>query len=136
VVRAHCRQLVALGDEAARDSPDLDLASLHFYPEKHGAARGDEARFGCAAIVEAARRATRPLIVGEFGLRNDRLPLAARQATYRDWFACAADEGVAAMGPWLLGYGARPPEWDEQLTFYAGGDYDALLRDAVTIFSS
>ena len=33
-----CAQLVALGDEDARDSPDVDLASLHFYPEKHGAA--------------------------------------------------------------------------------------------------
>jgi mannan endo-1,4-beta-mannosidase len=134
-VRGHCRQLVALGDEAARDSPDLDLASVHFYPEKHGATRGDEERFGCAAILQAARRATRPLLVGEFGLRNDGLPLAARQQAYAAWFACAADEGVVGMGPWLLGYGARPPEWDEQYTFRRGGDYDATLRDAVALFS-
>lgn len=134
-VRAHCRQLVALGDEAARDSSDLDIASLHVYPEKHGAARGDEERFGCAAIVEAARRVTRPLVVGEFGLRNDVLPLDARTKAYGAWLDCAADEGVAGIGPWLLGYRARPSDWDEQLTFYAGGDYDALFRDARAKFS-
>ena len=134
-VRTHCAQLVGLGDEAARDSPDLDLASLHFYPEKHGGA-GDEERFGCAAITQAARRATRPLVVGEFGLRHDGLPLAARQAAYAAWFAWAAEEpGVVGMGPWLLGYRARPPDWDEGFTFYAGGDYDATFRDAVALFS-
>jgi mannan endo-1,4-beta-mannosidase len=131
VVRSRCRQLVALGDEDARDSPDLDLASLHFYPEKRGVPPDDVVRFGCAAIEEAARRVTRPLVVGEFGLRNDRLPLGARRRAYRAWFACAADVGVAGMGPWLLGYAARPPEWDEQFTFRAGGDYDAVFRDAV-----
>jgi len=134
-VRSQCAQLVGLGDEAARDAPDLDLASLHFYPEKHGCAPGDEERFGCAAITEAARRAGRPLIVGEFGLRHDGLPLAARQHAYAAWFACAAAAGVAGMGPWLLGYAARPREWDEGFTFYAGGDYDATLRDALALFS-
>jgi endo-1,4-beta-mannosidase len=134
-VRSHCQQLVALGDESARDSPDLDLASLHVYPEKHGAERGDEARFGCAAIVTAARRVTRPLLVGEFGLRDDVLPLAARQHAYREWLACAGDEGAAGIGPWLLGYRGRPSEWDERFTFHAGGDYDALFRDARATFS-
>lgn len=134
-VRAECTQLVSLGDEGARDSPDVDLASLHFYPEKHGAPPGDEERFGCAAITEAARRVTRPLIVGEFGLRDDGLPLAVRQRTYAAWFACAADEGVAGIGPWLLGHHSRPPEWDEHFTFYRGGDYDATLRDALALFS-
>ena len=134
-VRAHCTQLIGVGDEAARDSPDVDLASLHFYPEKHGCAPGDEERFGCAAIEEAARRVTRPLIVGEFGLRHDGLPAAARQAAYRSWFSCAADAGIAGMGPWLLGYHARPRDWDEGFTFYAGGDYDATLHDAVALFS-
>jgi mannan endo-1,4-beta-mannosidase len=134
-VRAHCRQLVALGDESARDSPDLDLASLHFYPEKHGAERGDETRFGCAAIVTAARRVTRPLVVGEFGLRDDGLPLDERQRAYRDWLACAGDEGVTGIGPWLLGYRARPSDWDERFTFYADGDYDELFRDARATFS-
>jgi mannan endo-1,4-beta-mannosidase len=134
VVRGRCRQLVALGDEDARDSPDVDLASLHFYPEKHGA-HDDAERYGNAAIEAAARRVTRPLIVGEFGLRNDGLPLAARQSAYRAWLATAADSGVSGIGPWLLGYRARPPSWDEQYTFGVGGDYDALLREAVANLS-
>jgi mannan endo-1,4-beta-mannosidase len=134
-VRSHCAQLVSLGDEAARDSPDVDLASLHFYPEKHGCPPGDEERFGCAAITEAARRVTRPLVVGEFGLHHGGLPLADRQRAYAAWFDCAAEEGVVGMGPWLLGYGARPRDWDENFTFYVGGEYDATLRDACDLFS-
>jgi mannan endo-1,4-beta-mannosidase len=134
-VRADCTQLVSLGDEGARDCPDADLASLHFYPEKQGVARGDEERFGCVAIVAAARRVTRPLIVGEFGLHGEGLSLADRRRAYAAWFACAAAEGVAAIGPWLLGHRSRPPEWDERFTFYAGGDYDATLRDACVLFS-
>ncbi|MDB4969643.1 MAG: putative glycosyl hydrolase [Myxococcales bacterium] len=134
VVRGRCRQLVALGDEDARDSPDLDLTSLHFYPEKQSAA-DDAERFGNAAIQSAAHRVTHPLIVGEFGLRNDGLPLATRQSAYRAWFASAVDAGVTGIGPWLLGYAARPPAWDEEYTFSVGGDYDALLRAAVEDFS-
>ena len=134
-VRSQCAQLVSLGDEAARDSPDVDLASLHFYPEKHGCAPGDEERFGCAAIVEAARAVTRPLVVGEFGLRHGGLSVAARRRAYAAWFACAADAGAAGIGPWLLGHRSRPRDWDEGFTFYAGGEYDATLHDAVALFS-
>jgi mannan endo-1,4-beta-mannosidase len=129
-VRRDARQLVGLGDEGAVDSNDLDLASLHFYPEKHGGA-GDELRVGCAAITAACRRVTRPLIVGEFGLRDDNLPLAARQECYREWFAWARDEGVAGIGPWLLGHRGRRPEDDEHFTFFRGGDYDDVIRVAI-----
>ena len=135
VVRSHCAQLVSLGDEDARDSADVDLASLHFYPEKHHCDAGDEERFGCAAIARAARRATRPLIVGEFGLHNGGLSLDARRHAYAAWFAAAADAGVVGIGPWLLGHRSRPPSWDEDFTFYLGGDYDATLREALALFS-
>jgi mannan endo-1,4-beta-mannosidase len=128
-VRRDARQLVGLGDEGAVDSADLDLASLHFYPEKHGGA-GDELRFGRAAITAACRHVTRPLIVGEFGLRADKLPLVARRECYRAWLAWARDEGVAGIGPWLLGHRGRRPEDDEHFTFFAGGDYDDTIRVA------
>jgi hypothetical protein len=134
-VREHCAQLVALGDEQAIDAPQLDLASLHFYPGKHGAPPGGEVRFGCTAIAAAVARVTRPLIVGEFGLRDDELPLAARQAAYREWFACAAAAGVVGIGPWLLGYRGRPPAWDENFTFYTGGDYDEVFAEAAAFLS-
>jgi endo-1,4-beta-mannosidase len=128
-VRSVASQLISLGDEQARDSADLDLASLHFYPEKHGAARGDELRFGVAAITEAARQVTRPLIVGEFALGSGHLPLARRQHCYRAWLETARGEpNIAGIGPWLLGYPERPRD-EEQLIFYPGGDYDQVLRD-------
>jgi mannan endo-1,4-beta-mannosidase len=134
-VRAYASQLVSLGDERALDSADLDLASLHVYPEKYGARAGDEARFGVAAITEAARGVTRPLIVGEFGLSAAHLPLPRRQEAYCDWFDAAATEPfVAGIGPWLLGYAGRPPD-DEQFIFYAGGDYDGVLRDAAQVLA-
>jgi mannan endo-1,4-beta-mannosidase len=129
-VRASAAQLISLGDEQARDSADLDLASLHFYPEKHGAHAGDEVRFGVAAITEAGRQVTRPLIVGEFALCSGHLPLARRQHAYRTWFETALGEpNIAGIGPWLLGYSQRPRD-EEQFIFYPGGDYDQVLRDA------
>jgi mannan endo-1,4-beta-mannosidase len=134
-VREHCNQLIALGDESACDAAVLDLASLHFYPEKHGG-RGDELRFGREVITAAAARVTRPLVVGEFGLRNNGLSLAERRRAYDAWFACAAGhEIVAGMGPWLLGHRSRRPEADEFFTFYASGDYDATFARANTLFS-
>jgi endo-1,4-beta-mannosidase len=134
-VRAHASQLISLGDEQARDSADLDLASLHFYPEKHGARDGDETRFGVVAITEAARSVTRPIVVGEFGLSSATLPAAMRQEAYRAWFEVAAGEPlVVGMGPWFLGYPGRPRD-EEQLIFYPGGDYDAVLRDAATMLA-
>jgi mannan endo-1,4-beta-mannosidase len=133
-VRTYARQLVGLGDEGAIDSPDLDLVSLHFYPEKHGADPGDELRFGRVAITEAMRNATRPLVVGEFGLHDNRLPREQRRSCYADWFSWAAAEGVCGMGPWLLGHFGRRPEDDEHFTFFRGGDYDDVLRAAANTF--
>jgi mannan endo-1,4-beta-mannosidase len=134
-VRSHARQLVGLGDEGACDSPDLDLASLHFYPEKHGALPGDEQRYGRAAITAAIHNVTRPLIVGEFGLYGNRLSRDERRACYADWFEWAATEGVSGMGPWLLGHHGRRPEDDEHFTFFHGGDYDDVIRIAANTFS-
>jgi mannan endo-1,4-beta-mannosidase len=134
-VRAEGQQLVALGDEDALDSADLDLASLHFYPEKHGASPGDELRFGTVAITEAARRVTRPLVVGEYALASTGLSLARRQHAWRAWFEAARTEPlIAGMGPWLLGYAGRPPD-DERFIFYPGGDYDHVLLEAAHSFS-
>jgi mannan endo-1,4-beta-mannosidase len=131
-VRSSAEQLISLGDEQALDSVDLDLASLHFYPEKHGARAGDEVRFGVAAITGAARQVTRPLIVGEFGLSGGHLPLQRRQYAYREWLEAARGEpNIAGIGPWLLGYAQRPRD-EEQFIFYPGGDYDELLRDGAS----
>ena len=129
-VRDRSRQLVSLGDEEARDSPDLDLASLHFYPEKQGAAVGDEARFGAARITQAAHHVTRPLIVGEFGIASGRLPVAERREIYAGWFECAREQGVAGIGPWMLAYAGRTPD-SEGFSYYRGGEYDGIIGAAV-----
>jgi hypothetical protein len=73
---------------------------------------------------------TRPLVVGEFGLYDNRLSRAERCACYADWFEWAAAEGVSGMGPWLLGHHGRRPEDDEHFTFFRGGDYDDVIRVA------
>ena len=78
---------------------------------------------------------TRPLIVGEFGLRDDGLPLAARQRAYAEWFAVRRRRRASpASARGCSATRSRPPDWDEHFTFYAGGDYDATLRDARRAF--
>jgi mannan endo-1,4-beta-mannosidase len=131
-VRRHACQPISAGDEGALISPALDLASLHYYPEKHGAQPGAEAEDGCARIVDGcarARAAGQPLIVGEIGLRSaGPLLLAERRAIYRRWFAAAADAGASGIGPWLFTYATRPAEWDE-FSFTADGTYDDVLLE-------
>jgi mannan endo-1,4-beta-mannosidase len=129
-VRRNAGQLVGLGDEGARDLPMLDYASLHFYPEKHGGG-GDLAGFGLGAITDAARRVTRPLVVGEFGLTN---AVADRADCYRRWIDRAREEGVAGIGPWLLGHAGRRPEDDESFTFFRGDAVFDVIRVANAAF--
>lgn len=128
-VRRVGRQLVALGDEDALDAPELDVASLHLYPEKAGAARGDEERFGLQRLTEAARRVTRPLVLGEFGLSAGDLSRDRRRAAYGNWLAHARDLRLAACAPWMLAYAARPDDF-EHFSFYRGGEYDDVFAGA------
>jgi mannan endo-1,4-beta-mannosidase len=112
-VKRHARQLVSLGDEGGLVCDGLDLISCHYYPEKWGIRPS-----GCAYIrrhAARARRAGRPLYVGELGTLADRGP------RYRRWFAAAQAGGVAGIGPWLFCYRTRPAEWDEY-SFYADGE--------------
>jgi mannan endo-1,4-beta-mannosidase len=114
--------------------PEIDLASVHFYPEKYGLAPGREAEAGeawIAAHAAIARAAGKPLYVGEIGLGNEhasfaRCSLAERRAIYRAWFAAAERAGAAGMGLWVFAYDARPDEWDD-FTFYLR---DGLPLDA------
>ena len=130
-VRARACQLISVGDEEALDSSDVDLASLHFYPEKQGAAPADDGRFGRERIVRAAHRVTRPLIVGEFGVSAGRHDVATRRRIYGSWFTEARDLGVAGIGPWMLAYAERPLD-SERFSFYRGGEYDEIIRTAVS----
>jgi mannan endo-1,4-beta-mannosidase len=118
--------------------PELDLASCHFYPEKYGIAPGVEAEAGAAWIEEhaaLARRAHKPLVVGEFGLATRRacafrrFDAAARTRLYAGWLAAAERAEVAGIGPWLFAYRGRPAGWDD-FTFYRPGPIARTLARA------
>ncbi|HEY3358582.1 MAG TPA: cellulase family glycosylhydrolase [Polyangia bacterium] len=102
-------------------APAIDVASVHLYPESWGFATPDAAAAGARWIAEhaaAARTLGKPLLVGEFGLRNaGDLDLAARRAIYRGWFRCARTSGALGAAPWMFANDARPDAWDAY-TFY------------------
>jgi len=155
LLRARSSQLLSLGDEGHEPvfsrslEHDLDLASAHFYPEQWGWPAGRERELGVRFMVERverARRANRPLYVGELGLGNEgasfpRFTLPERRAHYRTWLAAAERLGMAGIGPWLFAHDDRPDAWDD-FTFYcktgtAPDDpvnrYADLLRDAAAL---
>jgi mannan endo-1,4-beta-mannosidase len=97
-------------------SGDVDYASAHLYPESPGVPGWLVAAFGAQfldARLAAARSVGKPLVLGEFGLRNDgRLALPERRAVYRGWLSCMRKGGGAAAGVWMLAHDDRPEEWD------------------------
>lgn len=97
------------------DCPDVDLASCHWYPESWRIRRGQEEEAGVTWIEQharLARAAGKPLVLGEFGLRGDGLPLDVRRRAYRRWLRAADQAGLVGAGPWLFTYDDRPEEWD------------------------
>jgi mannan endo-1,4-beta-mannosidase len=97
-------------------SPDVDYASAHLYPEGPRVTAARVASAGAAfldARLRAARSLGKPLVLGEFGLRNDgALSLPERRAVYRGWLACMRRGGGAAAGVWMLAHDDRPEAWD------------------------
>jgi mannan endo-1,4-beta-mannosidase len=106
-------------------SPFIDFASVHFYPEAYGVKPGATARAGAHWFSEhaaLARDLGKPLLVGEFALRNrEGFSLDERRALYRGWFRCAWRTGVGASGPWMFANDARPDDWDDFTFYYRDG---------------
>jgi mannan endo-1,4-beta-mannosidase len=123
-------------------SPDVDYASAHLYPEGPGIPAALTGAVGAdflAVRLHAARSVGKPLVLGEFGLRNaGRLSLDARRAVYRGWLACMRRGGGAAAGVWMLAHDDRPDTWDDYQFKWWGGTapedpanaYVDVLRDA------
>jgi mannan endo-1,4-beta-mannosidase len=106
-------------------SPSVGLLSIHWYPEDWGYLPEDTASAGARWIsshAAVAAAAGKPLMIGEFGLRNaEGFTLEQRRAMYRGWFKCAWASGVAAAGPWMFAYDARPDEWDGYTWYFRDG---------------
>lgn len=122
-------------------SPYVDYGSVHLSPEDWGVAPGALASEGAAFIARRAADAAalaKPLVVGELGLRNDRLPLADRRAIYRGWLRCAQRLGAAGVALWVFANDARPDVWDPYTFFWFDGTdpadprnrYADIVRDA------
>jgi mannan endo-1,4-beta-mannosidase len=121
------RQLVATGEEGFTgegsgqcfdaDTGAVDVASIHLYPEAWRWPLAGVAEAGARWIREhadAAARRGRPLLVGEFGLRNDgALPLEARRRAYDAWMRAAIEHAaVAGACSWSFSTDDRPDGWD------------------------
>ena len=124
-------KLVGSGEEGfepflkSLESAAVDFGSVHLFPESWNWPPGEVASAGARWIVEhaaLARQSDKPLILGEFALRNDgAFTLAERRAMYRGWFTCAARSGLAGTAPWLFSYDARPDEWDRHTFYFRDG---------------
>jgi mannan endo-1,4-beta-mannosidase len=139
-VRAVATQRISAGDEGELETferllgcPEIDLASCHFYPEKCGVAPEQLEDSGVEFLerrAELARRARRPLVLGEFGLCNAGLPLGERRRIYRRWLAAAQKVDLAGAGPWGFSHDSRPAEWDEFTFYWRDGTQPADLGNS------
>jgi len=131
--------LVGTGEEGFEpfqrnvESAAVDFGSVHFFPESWNLPPGEIASSGARWIEEHAaltRGSNKPLIFGEFALRNDgAFALAERRAMYRGWFTCAARSGLAGAAPWLFSYDGRPNEWDRHTFYFRDGSAPADPRN-------
>lgn len=119
--------LFAVGTSFRRNtaSPFIDFGTVHFYPESWGVPTERTAEAGAHWFSEhaaIARELGKPLLIGEFALRNDGgFPLEERRAMYRGWFHCAWRTGAGASAPWMFANDARPDAWDAFTFYYRDG---------------
>jgi mannan endo-1,4-beta-mannosidase len=125
-------KLVGTGEEGFEpsfrknlQSPHIDFGSVHFFPESWGIPPAAVASAGAHWLYEHARWSKaigKPLLLGEFGLRNrGSFGLAERRALYAGWLSCARRTGIAASAPWLFAYDARPESWDRHTFYFRDG---------------
>jgi mannan endo-1,4-beta-mannosidase len=98
--------LVAAGDEgqetdALLEIDEIDFGTYHFYPELWGA-RPKDGRRWIERHVEAGRTAGKPVVLEEYGLRDE----AARELWYPEWVQAAGEGGGSLV--WMIG--SRNPE--------------------------
>ncbi|HVE16036.1 MAG TPA: glycoside hydrolase family 2 TIM barrel-domain containing protein [Chthoniobacterales bacterium] len=99
-------RMVAVGDEGQDTETLLEIESVdfgtyHLYPESWGMTARDGLRW-IERHVEMGRRAGKPVVLEEYGLRDP----AVRERWYPEWVR-AAEEGGGSL-VWMLG--SRNPE--------------------------
>jgi mannan endo-1,4-beta-mannosidase len=98
---------------AVASLPNIDLMSMHLYPDPWGY----DAEWGSewiAAHARAAKRIRKPVYLGEFGIEDK----STRNVVYRDWLDSVRTSGVNGFLYWILSSEL------ENGTLYA--DYDGL----------
>jgi mannan endo-1,4-beta-mannosidase len=95
-------RLLGVGDEGQETEAllgidDIDFGTYHYYPESSGAPADWIERH-----VEIGRRAGKPVVLEEYGLRD----VAGRDRQYAEWTRLAAEGGGSLL--WMLG--SRNPE--------------------------
>jgi mannan endo-1,4-beta-mannosidase len=91
-------------------SPSVDFGSAHLYPESWGFSAPSVEEAGQRWIAEhtaTARSLGKPLLLGEFGLKNGGLLLEERRAHYAAWLTCARTTGALTSLPWMFANDAR-----------------------------
>ena len=126
------------------ESSYVDFGSIHYFPETWNIAFHQVALAGARWIYEHANQARqlgKPLVLGEFGLRNSgSFGLAERRAMYRGWLRCARKTGLAGVAPWVLANDARRDDWDMHTFYFRDGTdprdprnrYADLVSEAAT----
>ncbi len=107
-------------------SPYIDYGSVHWYPEAWGFSKSRISEAGSRWFCEhklLAERLGKPLVVGEFGLRNfgGMFNLDERRDIYRTWLKDAQQMRLAVAAPWLFVPDGRPDAWDAYSFYYRDG---------------
>jgi mannan endo-1,4-beta-mannosidase len=115
--------LVAVGDEGwlpdLVELPHIDFATFHLYPEKYAPGKPPR-EWGLQWIdahVDAAGRAFKPAILGEYGIADR----GTRDAIYRDWLDRLETKGGAGAIMWMLGGledDGQPYRYPDEFTQY------------------
>jgi mannan endo-1,4-beta-mannosidase len=149
---AWARQLVSLGDEGffrrwgagshalyngshgmdherLLGIPNIDFGTCHLYPEFEPST--DEVAFGVRWIrehIEAARRASKPAIIEEYGTKDR----ARRDATFAAWLAeVEANHGAGSLLWMIAGNDDNgAPYYDDGYTVYSAAEVPSVVAHA------
>jgi mannan endo-1,4-beta-mannosidase len=113
--------------EALLGIPDIDFGTCHLYPEfEAGTDPGDFGTRWIREHIEAARRASKPAIIEEYGIKADAV---RRDATFARWLAEVEANGGAGSLLWMIAGnnddGSR--YYDDGYTVYSAAETPSIV---------